>query len=95
MARYLQTAKRYQQLPTELLQLVPEEDRPRAAELIARLVNAGMVGAPRGVQSTVRLNYVSEVCKDLPIRCSLETKEVNPDDLSDHRTYNALVVTAK
>lgn len=93
MARYLQTAKRYENLPGQLLDLVPDGDKQQAAEMIARLVNAGMVGCPRPPQSTVRLNYVRAVCKDLPVRLDLVDRRVNPDNPDDTRTYKALVVT--
>ena len=93
MARYLQTAQRYQSCADEMYALLPPEHRERGAELIARLVNAGMVGCPRPPQTTVRLNYIKEVCKSLPIRGTMETRKVNPDSATDDRTYNALVVT--
>ena len=92
MARYLETAARYNQLPVELLALVPPEHKAKAAELIARLVNAGMVGNPRPAQGTVRLNYVSAVCKHIPVKCGLQERRVNPNDPTDTRTYNALTV---
>lgn len=88
MARYLQTAARYSNLPAELMALVPVENHEKAAELIARLVNAGMVGNPRPPQSTVRINYVRAVCKDLPIICDLEERDKDYGD----GTYKALVV---
>lgn len=94
MARYLDIAKRYQNLPVRLLELVPSEHKEEAAEIAARLVNAGMVGCPRPAQGTVRLNYVSAVCKNLPIVCSLEERKINPDDPTSE-TYKALVVKHK
>jgi hypothetical protein len=95
MARYLETAKRYDNLPVELLALIPPEHKATGAEMIARLVNAGILGNPRACNGTIRLNYVSAVCKHLPIRCSLEEREVKPDDPTDTRTYKALVVKPK
>lgn len=95
MARYLETAARYNQIPVELLAMLPAEHKQKGAELIARLVNAGVLGNPRPANGTVRLNYVTAVCKHLPIRCSLEERKVNPDDPSCDKTYKALVVKPK
>lgn len=95
MARYLETAARYNQLPVELLALIPEEHKDKGAELIARLVNAGMLGNPRPSQSTVRLNYVSAVCKHIPVICGLEERRVDTDDPTNTKTYKALTVRLK
>lgn len=89
MSRYLQKAAGYNNLPKELMELIKPEYEFEAAEIIARLVNAGVVCVPRSCQSTVRLNIVREICKDLPISCKLEERSF--DDNSG-RTYKALVV---
>ena len=86
MPRYMETAKRYEDLPQELLDLIPEEHHEVAYDKIARLVNAGMVGNPRPAQGTVRLNYVKAVCRHLPLRIWLEEREIKGSD----RTYKAL-----
>lgn len=94
MARYLEKAERYSKIPVELLEMVSEENRPKAADLIARLVNAGIVCCPRGVQGTVRINIVKEVCKHIPIRCNLEERMIDPEN-PERGTYKALVTQAK
>lgn len=87
MAEYLRKAERYRSLCTDLMKLVPAENQLEAAKIAAKLVNAGMVGSPRAVQSTVRLNYVRAVCQDLPISCNLVETESESG-----RTFKALVV---
>lgn len=72
-------------------ELTAKDVKQRTAEAIARLVNAGVVSCPRGVQGTVRLNIVNGVCKDLPIRCSLEEKLKDPER-PEMGSYKALVV---
>lgn len=87
MAKYLKVAAEANQVAQELIQMVPEQDRPRAAEKIARLVNFGIRISPRPVQSTVRINGVSASVKGLPVRCKLEERQ------SDRGTYKVLVTT--
>lgn len=86
MARYLQTAAEANKVAQALLSLVSENDRPMAAEMIARLVNFGIRCAPRAVQSTVRLNAVREAVKGMPVRVSMEQRR----DERSGKTYNAL-----
>lgn len=83
----METAAEANAQAVKLLELVPEGDRPRAAELIARLVNLGIRCSPRGVQHTVRLNAVSRSVRGLPVKVSMT--EVK--DPKTGRTYNALV----
>ena len=71
MAKYLEIAKQYDDLPPELLELVPDEHKERAAEIIARLVNAGFRGNPRAANGTIRLNYIRAMCRKIPVRCDL------------------------
>lgn len=70
-----------------LLALVPEANRPQAAEMIARLVNLGVRCSPRGVQHTVRFNAVHRAVRGLPVKVSM--KEVR--DEKTGRSFNALV----
>lgn len=87
MPKYLETAQQANGVARELLELVCEDDVPRAAELIARLVNLGIRCSPRGVQHTVRLNAVKEAVRGLPVKVSMVEKK----DERTGRTYNALV----
>ena len=86
MSRYLQTAGEANKVARALLELVPDEAKSQAAELIARLVNLGIRCSPRGVHHTVRLNAVREACKDMPVVVSM--KEVK--DEKTGRTYHGL-----
>jgi len=87
MARYLETAAQANQVAQNLLAMVPEESRPQAADLIARLVNLGIRCSPRGVQHTVRLNAVRRAVHGLPVRVRMEERT----DERTQRTYNALI----
>ncbi len=87
MARYMQTAAEANQVAKKLIELVPESDRPQAAEMIARLVNYGIRCCPRACQSTVRFNAVREAVKGLPVKVSM----VQRTDERTKKTYNALV----
>lgn len=87
MARYLEVAAEANGVAQKLLALVPEVDKPQAADLIARLVNFGIRCSPRGVQHTVRLNAVRKAVQGLPVKVSMN--EVT--DEKTGRTYNALV----
>lgn len=88
MARYLETAREANSVARKLLDLVPEAERPRAAEMIARLVNFGIRCAPRGVQHTVRLNAVQAAVNGLPVKVWMEEKE---NERFPGRIYNALI----
>lgn len=88
MALYLKKIKERKGTQAELLALIPDEHKVEAAALIARVVNNGIVCCPRGVQSTVRLNIVSGLCEDLPVRCTLEERT---SDWDSTKTYKALV----
>lgn len=87
MPKYLEVAADANAVARQLLEMVPNEDKPRAAEMIARLVNLGIRCAPRGVQHTVRLNAVRRAVQDLPVRVSMGERT---DDRTK-RTYNILV----
>lgn len=88
MARYLETAAEANNLAREIMTyIVAENDKPRVAELLARLVNLSVRSCPRAVQHTVRLNIVQRACKDLPVKVSMATKV----DERTGRTYHALV----
>lgn len=87
MARYLLVAADANIVAKNLLDLVPEESKPQAAEMIARLVNLGVRCSPRGVQHTVRLNAVKRAVQALPVRVSMILKT----DEKTGRSYNALV----
>ena len=89
MAKYMETAAQANDVAMQLISLVPEEQRPAAAEMIARLVNLGVRCSPRGVHHTVRLNAVKRSVQGLPIRVSMMEKR----DERTGRTYNALVTT--
>lgn len=89
MARYLETAARYEDLPLQLLQFVPPEHHDEAVCIIARLVNAGVVSVPRSAQSTVRLNIVNRVCQKIPVKCGLEERAIDPTN-PERGTYKAL-----
>src|SRR5690242_7839383 len=87
MPRYLEIAAEANTVAKALIELVPDSDRPAAAEMIARLVNLGIRCSPRGVQHTVRLNAVKTVVRGLPVKVSM----VEKTDERTKRTYNALV----
>lgn len=87
MSKYLEVAAEANKVAQDLLMMVPNEDKPKAAELIARLVNLGIRCSPRGVQHTVRLNAVKRAVRDLPVRVSMEERK----DERTGRTYNVLV----
>lgn len=88
MARYMERAAEANKVAQELLEgILCEEDKPHAAELIARLYNLGIRTAPRAVQSTVRYNAVKRAVQDLPVKVSMEQRV----DEQTKRTYNALV----
>jgi hypothetical protein len=91
MARYIQTAMQGQEEADRLFALLPEEHREEGAKLIARMVNWGVRCCPRSAQATVRLNIVATVCKNLPIRCSMEKRD--RDD--GQGQYNALQIAPK
>jgi hypothetical protein len=55
----------------ELLGVIPEDQRPFAAEKIARLINFGIRVSPRAVHSTVRINAVKRATRSLPVKCRL------------------------
>lgn len=86
MPRYLEVAAEANDVARRLLELVPNENRPRAAEMIARLVNFGIRCSPRPVQSTVRLNAVKRAVGGMPVKVSM--REVK--DERTGKTYNAL-----
>ncbi len=89
MARYLEVAAQANVVAKQLMELVPDVDnnKARAAELVARLVNFGVRCAPRAVHGTVRLNAVKRAVQDLPVRVSMEEKK----DERTGRTYKVLV----
>lgn len=91
MSFYLQKADRYINLACDLYAILPEDKKEEGAELIARLVNAGVVCVPRACQSTVRLNIVNRITTNLPIDCSL--KEVTNEETG--KSYKALIVTPR
>lgn len=87
MPRYMETAAEANVVALKLLELIPEENKPLAAEMIARLVNYGVRCSPRGVQHTVRLHAVQRAAMDLPVKVSMVTR-INE---KTNRSYNALV----
>lgn len=87
MARYMETAAQANKVAQDLLQMISNDDKPQAAELIARLYNLGIRTAPRAVQSTVRFNAVRRAVQDLPVKVSMEQKT----DPKTHRIYNVLI----
>jgi hypothetical protein len=88
MPKYLDRAAEANEVAKELMTyIVAEPDKPKVAELIARLVNLGIRCSPRGVQHTVRLNAVRRAVKDLPVKVSMEQRV----DARTSRTYNVLV----
>ena len=72
MARYLETAAKANTVAKELLEMVPDGNRPAAAALMAKLVNLGFRCNPRAAQSTVRLNSVKTAMRGLPVEVRLE-----------------------
>lgn len=86
MARYMEIAGEANVVAKELLEMVPENLRPVAAEKIAKLVNFGVRCSPRGVQHTVRYNAVARAVQGLPVKVRM--KEVR--DEKTGRTFNAL-----
>jgi hypothetical protein len=89
VAKYLEIAAEANSVAKNLLNLIPESDRPQAAEMIARLVNYGIRCSPRGVQHTVRLNAVRGAVKGLPVQVSM----VEKTDERTGRVYNALMTS--
>lgn len=87
MPRYMDTAAEANKVAQDLLSICPNDAKPKAAELIARLYNLGIRTAPRAVQSTVRYNAVKRAVQDLPVRVSMEQRT----DERTHRTYNVLI----
>jgi repressor of nif and glnA expression len=85
MARYLQTAAEANEVAISLLKLVPESDRPAAAEKIARLVNYGFRCNPRAAQSTIRYNAVRAACRGLPVKVGMVERQGRTG-----RPFNAL-----
>ena len=72
MPKYLEIAAEANLMAKDLLAIVPEQDKPKAAEMIARLVNFGVRCSPRGVQSTVRFNFVQRTTRDLPVKVGMQ-----------------------
>ena len=87
MARYLEVAAQATSIARDLVEMVPEDQRPAAAELVARIANLAVRACPRGVQHTVRHNIVAAVVRGLPVRIGMEERS----DLKTGRTYHALV----
>lgn len=87
MPRYMDTAAEANGVAQELLTLCHNIDKPRAAELMARLYNLGIRTAPRAVQSTVRFNAVQRAVRDLPVKVSMEKRT----DERTKRVYNVLI----
>lgn len=87
MSKYLEVAAQANGVAKEVVALVAEQDKPKVAELLAKLVNLGIRCSPRGVQHTVRLNAVRVAMTDLPVRVSMEERV----DLRTQRSYNALL----
>ena len=87
MPRYMEVAAEANAVAKALLNLVPDVEKPIAAEMIARLVNLGVRCSPRGVQHTVRLNAVKRAVQDLPVKVTMEERT----DEKTKRTYNVLV----
>lgn len=89
MARYMVIAAEANKVAQDLLNCTHNEDKPKVAELIARLYNLGIRTAPRAVQSTVRYNAVKRAVQDLPVKVDMQQKV----DERTKRTYNVLVTT--
>lgn len=90
MARYMEIAGEANNLALKLLAIVPDEDKPQAAEMIARLVNYGIRCSPRGVQHTVRLNAVQRAVCKMPVRVHMR----QATNEKTGKTYNALITEA-
>lgn len=88
--KYLETAAEANAVAQELLALVPEENKPKVAEMVARLVNLGIRCSPRGVQHTVRFKAVQRAVQGLPVKVSMEERR----DEKTLRTYNVLITQA-
>lgn len=87
MARYLEVAAEACKVAEELVAMVPDDMKARAAEVAARLVNYGIRCAPRAVHSTVRLNAVKRAVQGLPVRVTMEERK----DERTGRSYKVLV----
>lgn len=95
MAKYLKTAGEANNVAVKLLALVPEADKPIAAEMIARLVNYGIRCNPRACMSTIRLNAVRHAVSGLPVKVTMEERTGTGTNRKTGRpfTYNALITT--
>jgi hypothetical protein len=92
MAMYHRSIERYEGLAKQLFDLLPEDKQAEGAELIARVINAGVVCNPGKCQAVVRLNIVNGLLKGVDnINCRIVKREMNPGQ-PDTRLYNALVV---
>ena len=86
MPNYMNVAADANETAKNLMDLVPDANKPAAAELIARLVNFGIRCSPRGVQHTVRFNAVRRAVQGLPVHVGM-AQRTNDRGYS----YNALV----
>lgn len=87
MAKYIETAGQANEQARALLALVPEEAKPHAAALIARLVNLGFRCNPRAAHHTIRENTVRIATRGLPV-----TVRMVPARGFGGRTFNALSI---
>lgn len=86
MSRYLEVASETKKIAQDLLAMVPEDSRPAAAEMVARIVNIAVRSCPRAVQHTIRLNIVRTAVHGLPVKVGM----VEKTDERTGRTYHAL-----
>jgi hypothetical protein len=91
MARYLETAKKANDVAIKLMTLIPEASQPQAAAFMAQLVNLGVRCNPRACMATVRLNAVRRAIQGLPVKVRMEQV---PNNRPGGKAFNALVVEA-
>lgn len=94
MPRYLETAKKANDVALKLLELIPEASRPQASAFMAQLVNLGVRCNPRPAMSTVRLNAVRRAIQGLPVTVKMESVPIHNPRPGGKTSFNALVVEA-
>ncbi len=64
----METAARANKVAQAILEMIPEGDHPRAACMLAQLVNLGFRCNPRAAHGTIRYNAVRAAVQDMPVR---------------------------
>jgi len=84
MAQYTITAGKANTQAKRLLEMIPEDQRPHAAVLIARVFNLGFRCNPRAAHHTIRLTATQIATRDLPVTVRMGLVK------GDRGTFNAL-----